>query len=59
MDNDKIYTCCLCGKIKKGYGNDPWPLAPIFGTSNKCCDGCNLYKVIPARLESVNSGKNK
>lgn len=42
----KKYICCLCGKEKEGYGNNPWPLAK----TGRCCNNCNIYKVIPARL---------
>lgn len=40
------YTCCLCGKTYKGFGNNAWPLAE--GT---CCDECNATKVIPERMK--------
>lgn len=42
--------CCLCGKkieVKLGWskGNNALPLK-----DGRCCDECNLLKVIPARL---------
>lgn len=44
------YRCCLCGKEKEGYGNNPWPLGDE-SKGERCCDNCNLFKVIPARLQ--------
>ena len=41
--------CCLCGKAIDGFGNNPWPLKE----SGRCCDDCNTFKVIPARLEDI------
>ena len=40
--------CCLCGKIIKDYGNNAWPLKK----NGKCCDVCNIEKVIPERLKN-------
>ncbi len=41
--------CCFCRKKIIGYGNNPEPL----GTAPKrCCDDCNIVKVIPARLKN-------
>jgi len=40
--------CCLCKKQIKGYGNNAQPIK-----DGRCCDECNLKKVIPARLEGV------
>ena len=45
------YECCLCGKKFSGFGNNPWPID--MRTDARCCDECNLSKVIPARLEYV------
>lgn len=44
------YTCCLCGKTFKGYGNNPYPL--VNDPDAKCCDECNV-KVIIARMEKM------
>ena len=38
--------CVLCGGICELYGNNPHPLA----NEGRCCDDCNLNKVVPARL---------
>lgn len=46
------FYCVLCGGTFFGYGNNPYPLAK--GEDDECCDTCNLTKVIPARLASVN-----
>ena len=43
----KNYVCCICGKKIEGYGNNPWP---IGDSKEKCCDSCNINKVIPARM---------
>ena len=51
--------CCLCMKeIEKKYnkegkmiwdsGNNAQPLA-----DGRCCDKCNMIKVIPARLKNI------
>jgi len=37
--------CCLCGEEFEGYGNNAQPLR-----NGKCCDKCNVEKVIPARM---------
>ena len=37
--------CCLCNEEIKGYGNNALPLK-----DGRCCDSCNIAKVIPARL---------
>ena len=43
--------CILCGWEIEGYGNNPAPLAQM---PSKCCDECNVTKVIPVRLiESI------
>lgn len=38
-------TCCICGEEIDGYGNNAEPYK-----TGKCCDGCNIKFVIPARL---------
>ena len=43
------YTCCLCGRLKNDYGNNPAPLKP---NNLKCCDDCNENIVIPARVQA-------
>jgi hypothetical protein len=40
-------TCSLCGRQFVGMGNNPEPLRDF---EERCCDACNMTKVIPARL---------
>ena len=48
----EIKDCCICGKkiicTNIYWGNNPDPL----GEAGKdyCCDNCNWFKVIPARI---------
>jgi hypothetical protein len=42
------YKCCLCGETFTGYGNNPFPLSE--NPEDRCCDTCNILKVIPARI---------
>ena len=44
--SDKQWKCCICGQTYFGYGNNPWPLKE----EGECCDKCNWFRVIPARL---------
>ena len=37
--------CCICNRTFEGYGNNPAPLSH----NGRCCDECNLHRVIPAR----------
>lgn len=57
--------CCFCGKPlyngntfissedmkKKYFGNNPYPLSE--DEEDRCCDACNMSKVIPARLRNL------
>jgi len=43
--------CCFCGCKIRGYGNSCWPLRK--SEDARCCDACNLDKVIPARLAEL------
>jgi hypothetical protein len=45
----KEYECCFCKKTFSGYGHNPEPLKD--GIVNRCCDKCNVSKVIPARVD--------
>lgn len=52
MDNREItFKCCICGKQSVGYGNNPWPVSD--NNEDRCCDFCNITKVIPARLKEL------
>lgn len=43
--------CCLCGTEIEGYGNNPYPLVNEDDYESRCCDFCNIFKVIPARIK--------
>lgn len=46
----KKNKCCLCGgPILTPYGNNPQPLSEM----GRCCDTCNVTKVIPARMGGI------
>ena len=48
----KKFKCCLCSKEVECYGNNPSPIQ-TQNEDDKCCDECNLAKVIPARINLV------
>jgi hypothetical protein len=43
------YNCCLCKRKKYGFGNNPAPITE----EGRCCDECNTYKVVPARVKEM------
>jgi hypothetical protein len=43
--------CCLCPGKYTEWGNNPAPLNHDEGA--KCCDTCNVHKVIPARVSLI------
>mgnify|MGYP006306835477 CR=1 FL=1 len=43
--NAKKTKCSICGNEYYGYGNNAHPI-----NDGMCCDGCNIDKVIPARM---------
>ena len=43
---EKRDDCCICEYEIEGYGNNPTPVSK----KGRCCDKCNVEKVIPARL---------
>lgn len=45
--NTFAQSCVLCHKDFIGYGNNPHPLAD---QEDRCCDTCNIERVIPARF---------
>jgi len=44
-----IENCVLCGKAMYEFGNNPYPLKG----HGRCCDICNITKVVPARLDAI------
>lgn len=48
---EKRYTCCICGRVHTGWGNNPWPV--VDKDDAECCDECNTTVVIPARIAQV------
>lgn len=53
MEED--FVCCICGRRHKGMGNDPWPVVEDEGA--RCCNGCNAYVVVPARIAGLDAAK--
>ena len=47
---DEEHTCCICGEVFKGHGNNAAPYK-----DGQCCDACNLKFVIPSRIDSMNN----
>ena len=45
------FVCCICGKKFIGWGNNPWPIND--DPDARCCNGCNTYQVVPARLRQL------
>lgn len=45
------FKCCICGEEFEGYGNNPAPV--VEDEDARCCDGCNLASVIPARFDEI------
>ena len=50
MKHDSVFICSLCGKTSTGWGHNPEPLKK---NEERCCEQCNVMKVIPARLSNV------
>ena len=44
------FTCCICGKKRFGFGNNPYPLCDVNDYTSRCCDECDYEHVIPARI---------
>lgn len=53
-DSKAEFTCCICGKKFKGYGNNPWPICDSYNSETKtiqeCCNECNKKYVIAVRM---------
>jgi hypothetical protein len=52
LTESKEEFCCICGEPIEGYGNNPEPYTS-GSDGSRCCDGCNLKFVIPARIEAT------
>ena len=50
---NRILSCCLCGRLFTGNGNNPRPVKK----QGVCCDECNAKWVIPARMAEINKRK--
>lgn len=72
MENkSKVKVCCICGKIIKGWGNNPdgamWKdengniVEYEYKNGDTCCDECNGKYVIVGRIYKLyhNKGDNK
>jgi len=46
--------CSLCNKEYEGYGNNALPLS-----NGRCCDYCNINKVIQQRVSDIINGRKK
>ena len=69
MENNTLNTCCFCGAKYQGYGNSTWGWWEYKGYDEKtdrekgeqcrCCDECNLKKVIKARIKLMQKVNNE
>ena len=50
-------VCCICGKTFTGWGNNPHPV--VSDRKAVCCDRCNLYVVLPARIKLLEKEKER
>lgn len=57
--------CCVCGKELKGYGNDPRGALDEndnlieWKDEDRCCDECNMSRVIPGRINLMMRNRGK
>lgn len=61
LNSESEKKCALCGKPYEGYGNSTWGYWELhgctkqedeeYGESRRCCDKCNRYQVVTARLK--------
>lgn len=51
VNHQNTFKCSICGEVYEGYGNNPYPVT--VGEDDRCCDLCNSFRVIPARLEQL------
>lgn len=55
-NNDNIFTCCICGRVFEGFGNNPWPISKTPG--DRCCNDCDAF-VVRARILGTLDKNNK
>lgn len=65
----ELHICCICGKLFKGFGNNPAGAAwktpsgnielPKFGPEDRCCDECDGTFVISGRLYRMQLAKEQ
>ena len=48
----KTPVCCLCGKLLRTRGHNPYPFCEFDDAVTKCCVKCKHAYVIPARLST-------
>ena len=48
QNKEKQSKCVLCGEKFEGFGNNAEPVA-----KGRCCDECNMIKVIPQRMYEI------
>lgn len=53
MTEQKV--CCICKKHFSERGNNPFPIKK----KGVCCDDCNHFEVIPARMKLIVSQYNR
>tara|TARA_R100000458_G_C8259005_1_gene234714 strand:- start:449 stop:673 length:225 start_codon:yes stop_codon:yes gene_type:complete len=53
MSDEK--QCVICDDTFTGWGNNPWPIKD----DGQCCDVCNAYEVVPARVGLLMSEQDK
>ena len=49
--SSEVFTCSICGEKFKGFGNNPAPVTT--GDGDRCCDTCNSFVVLPARMKAI------
>ena len=68
---DEVFTCCICGALEAGWGNNPdgaaWRdyndkgelvvVRPTFKLEDRCCDRCNQAFVIPGRILAMQEAR--
>ena len=50
----KPTRCCLCFRVYKGFGHNPYPVSEV----GRCCFSCNQKRVIPARIREITISNN-